>query len=97
MWGNLTLAFSAKKEVSVPFLQPGEIGVVSVEFVAPDFEGIYTSHWRLAHKGEQFGPRVWCSIVIDSPLSAEAPHMTSDMNANSLYGSKTRFTKNRVG
>lgn len=97
MWGNLTLAFSAKKEVSVPFLQPGEIGVVSVEFVAPDFEGIYTSHWRLAHKGEQFGPRVWCSIVIDSPLSAEAPHMTSDMNANSLYGSKTRFTKNRDG
>uniref|UniRef100_UPI00398E8A87 NBR1 autophagy cargo receptor a isoform X2 n=1 Tax=Pristiophorus japonicus TaxID=55135 RepID=UPI00398E8A87 len=92
MWGNLTLAFSAKKEVSVPFLQPGDIGIVSVEFVAPNFEGTYTSHWRLAHKGEQFGPRVWCSIIIDSQLLTEAP----DGNENSLFSSiKTRFLGSR--
>uniref|UniRef100_W5N2W4 NBR1 autophagy cargo receptor b n=1 Tax=Lepisosteus oculatus TaxID=7918 RepID=W5N2W4_LEPOC len=70
MWGNLDLATGEKKEVVVPFLQPGQVGVVCVEFVAPGQEGTYTSHWRLAHRGEQFGPRVWCSIVVD-PLTAE--------------------------
>ncbi|KAG7492341.1 hypothetical protein MATL_G00013770 [Megalops atlanticus] len=71
MWGNLALASSDKqKEVAVPFLQPGQVGVVSVAFVAPVLEGTYTSHWRLAHRGEQFGPRVWCSIVVDSAASA---------------------------
>ncbi|XP_072105127.1 NBR1 autophagy cargo receptor a isoform X1 [Mobula birostris] len=88
MWGNLTQASSDKKEVSVPFLQPGEIGVVSVKFVAPDSEGTYTSHWRLAHKGEQFGPRVWCSIIIDFPLPAGAANVTPDVKANSFLAPK---------
>ncbi|XP_069490304.1 next to BRCA1 gene 1 protein isoform X2 [Ambystoma mexicanum] len=65
MWGNLTLLSSANKDVSVPSLLPGEIGILSVEFIAPALEGTYTSHWRLAHSGEQFGPRVWCSIIVD--------------------------------
>lgn len=64
MWGNLTLGSREQKEVTVPFLQPGQVGVVSVAFVAPLLEGTYTSHWRLAHCGVQFGPRVWCSIVV---------------------------------
>lgn len=46
---------------------------MSVALCAPTVEGSYTSHWRLAHAGEQFGPRVWCSIVVD-PL-APAPMM----------------------
>ncbi|KAA8585751.1 hypothetical protein FQN60_004445, partial [Etheostoma spectabile] len=46
---------------------------VSVALCAPTVDGSYTSHWRLAHAGEQFGPRVWCSIVVD-PL-APAPMM----------------------
>uniref|UniRef100_A0ACB8ETG4 Uncharacterized protein n=1 Tax=Sphaerodactylus townsendi TaxID=933632 RepID=A0ACB8ETG4_9SAUR len=66
MWGNLTLVSSEKRDVMVPSLQPGQVGIVSVEFVAPSAEGTYTSHWRLSHRGEQFGPRVWCSIVVDS-------------------------------
>ncbi|KAG9343783.1 hypothetical protein JZ751_013164 [Albula glossodonta] len=73
MWGNLTLGSSEKqKEVAVPFLQPGQVGVVSVSFTAPMAEGTYTSHWRLAHQGEQFGPRVWCSIVVDPLAPANA-------------------------
>ncbi|XP_051523464.1 next to BRCA1 gene 1 protein-like isoform X2 [Myxocyprinus asiaticus] len=64
MWGNLTLGSREQKEVAVPFLQPGQVGVVSVAFVAPLLEGTYTSHWRLAHCGVQFGPRVWCSILV---------------------------------
>ncbi|KFW92928.1 Next to BRCA1 1, partial [Phalacrocorax carbo] len=65
MWGNLTLASSEKKDVLVPSLASGQVGTVSVEFVAPNIEGTYTSHWRLSHRGEQFGPRIWCSIVVD--------------------------------
>ncbi|XP_022598642.1 next to BRCA1 gene 1 protein-like isoform X3 [Seriola dumerili] len=65
MWGNLGLASEKKREVPVPLLLPGQVGVVSVAFVAPVMEGTYTSHWRLAHCGCQFGPRVWCSIVVD--------------------------------
>ncbi|KAG9350218.1 hypothetical protein JZ751_026571 [Albula glossodonta] len=73
MWGNLALASSEKqKEVAVPFLQPGQEGVVSVAFVAPVLEGTYTSHWRLAHRGEQFGPRVWCSIIVE-PAANKGP------------------------
>nr|XP_020472157.1 next to BRCA1 gene 1 protein-like isoform X2 [Monopterus albus] len=64
MWGNLDLA-SEKREVPAPLLLPGQVGVVSVAFVAPMMEGTYTSHWRLAHCGCQFGPRIWCSIVVD--------------------------------
>ncbi|XP_073539714.1 next to BRCA1 gene 1 protein isoform X4 [Phyllobates terribilis] len=71
MWGNLTLSSSSRKEASVPSLLPGQMGVLSVEFVAPALEGTYTSHWRLAHKGEQFGPRIWCSIIVDSLPCAE--------------------------
>ncbi|XP_040927713.1 next to BRCA1 gene 1 protein isoform X2 [Betta splendens] len=74
MWGNLAVGSGDRwREVSVPFLQPGQVGVVSVALCAPTVEGSYTSHWRLAHAGEQFGPRVWCSIVVD-PL-APAPMM----------------------
>ncbi|XP_047428026.1 next to BRCA1 gene 1 protein isoform X2 [Mugil cephalus] len=74
MWGNLAVGSGDRwREVSVPFLQPGQVGIVSVALCAPTVEGSYTSHWRLAHAGEQFGPRVWCSIVVD-PL-APAPMM----------------------
>ncbi|XP_020828284.1 next to BRCA1 gene 1 protein isoform X2 [Phascolarctos cinereus] len=65
MWGNLTLASTERKDVLVPCLKAGHVGIVSVEFIAPALEGTYTSHWRLSHKGEQFGPRVWCSIIVD--------------------------------
>ncbi|XP_061906593.1 next to BRCA1 gene 1 protein [Entelurus aequoreus] len=72
MWGNLAVGSGDRwREVSVPFLQPGQVGIVSVALCAPSVDGSYTSHWRLAHAGEQFGPRVWCSILVD-PL-APAP------------------------
>ncbi|NXY57364.1 NBR1 protein, partial [Callaeas wilsoni] len=71
MWGNLTLASSEKKDVLVPSLPSGQVGTVSVEFVAPNIEGTYTSHWRLSHRGELFGPRIWCSIVVDPSPAAD--------------------------
>ncbi|XP_017287702.1 next to BRCA1 gene 1 protein isoform X2 [Kryptolebias marmoratus] len=72
MWGNLAVGSGDRwREVSVPFLQPAQVGIVSVALCSPAAEGTYTSHWRLSHDGEQFGPRVWCSIVVD--LLAPAP------------------------
>ncbi|NWJ10799.1 NBR1 protein, partial [Crypturellus undulatus] len=82
MWGNLTLASSEKKDVLVPSLPSGQVGTVSVEFVAPNIEGIYTSHWRLSHRGEQFGPRIWCSIVVDpSPATDSLENNCKDSNS----------------
>ncbi|NXJ69708.1 NBR1 protein, partial [Rostratula benghalensis] len=81
MWGNLTLASSEKKDVVVPSLPSGQVGTVSVEFVAPNIEGTYTSHWRLSHRGEQFGPRIWCSIVVDpSPTTVCLENNWKDSN-----------------
>lgn len=83
MWGNLTLASSEKKDVLVPSLPSGQVGTVSVEFVAPNIEGTYTSHWRLSHRGEQFGPRIWCSIVVDpSPATDSLESNWKDSDSN---------------
>ncbi|XP_054608411.1 NBR1 autophagy cargo receptor a [Dunckerocampus dactyliophorus] len=65
VWGNLSLASQEKRAVPVPLLPPGKVGMVSVTLVAPMMEGTYSSHWRLAHCGQQFGPRVWCSVVVE--------------------------------
>ncbi|XP_019714196.1 next to BRCA1 gene 1 protein isoform X1 [Hippocampus comes] len=93
MWGNLAVGSGDRwREVSVPFLQPGQVGIVSVALCAPSVEGSYTSHWRLAHAGEQFGPRVWCSIVVDNlapaPMMADgilvSPCVTPQQGKNPL-------------
>lgn len=89
MWGNLGLASEEKREVPVPLLLPGQVGVVSVAFVAPVMEGTYTSHWRLAHCGCQFGPRVWCSIVVEqgdgrSALGHQSKRLASPSSSDVL-------------
>ncbi|KAM4843775.1 next to BRCA1 gene 1 protein isoform 2-T2 [Thomomys bottae] len=90
MWGNLTLASTEKKDVLVPSLKAGHVGIVSVEFIAPTLEGTYTSHWRLSHKGQQFGPRVWCSIIVDPfPSSENANHIEREMISSSKAGDLT--------
>ncbi|KAM9296360.1 next to BRCA1 gene 1 protein [Gastrophryne carolinensis] len=89
MWGNLTLASSSRKNAPVPSLLPGQVGVLSVEFIAPALEGTYTSHWRLAHKGEQFGPRIWCSIIVDSlPCTDNIEELEKEMSSIKISSSK---------
>ncbi|XP_054657455.1 next to BRCA1 gene 1 protein isoform X3 [Grus americana] len=92
MWGNLTLASSEKKDVLVPSLPSGQVGTVSVEFVAPNIEGTYTSHWRLSHRGEQFGPRIWCSIVVD-PSPATDSLESNWKDSDSCQKDKASSTK----
>lgn len=90
MWGNLTLASTEKKDVLVPCLKAGHVGIVSVEFIAPALEGTYTSHWRLSHKGQQFGPRVWCSIIVDPfPSTESSDNIESGMISSSKTGDLT--------
>lgn len=86
MWGNLTMASTEKKDVLVPCLKAGHVGIVSVEFIAPALEGTYTSHWRLSHKGQQFGPRVWCSIIVDPLCSTES---SENIEKSMINSSKT--------
>nr|KAF6416568.1 NBR1 autophagy cargo receptor [Molossus molossus] len=86
MWGNLTVASTEKKDVLVPCLKAGHVGIVSVEFIAPALEGTYTSHWRLSHKGQQFGPRVWCSIIVDPFCSTES---SDNIEKGMISSSKT--------
>ncbi|XP_075379038.1 next to BRCA1 gene 1 protein isoform X4 [Mycteria americana] len=92
MWGNLTLASSEKKDVLVPSLPSGQVGTVSVEFVAPNIEGTYTSHWRLSHRGEQFGPRIWCSIVVDPSPATDYPE-SNWKDSDSCQKDKASSTK----
>ncbi|XP_037742667.1 next to BRCA1 gene 1 protein isoform X2 [Chelonia mydas] len=101
MWGNLTLGSSEKKDVLVPSLPAGQVGIVSVEFIAPPLEGTYASHWRLSHKGEQFGPRVWCSIVVDpSPVTAclerNQKTSSSSLKDNASYRNEAVSSKSEV-
>ncbi|NXP04426.1 NBR1 protein, partial [Thinocorus orbignyianus] len=98
MWGNLTLASSEKKDVLVPSLPSGQVGTVSVEFVAPNIEGTYTSHWRLSHRGEQFGPRIWCSIVVDpSPATDYLENNWKDSDCQKDNTSSTKQASNSCG
>ncbi|XP_074417792.1 next to BRCA1 gene 1 protein isoform X4 [Larus michahellis] len=93
MWGNLTLASSEKKDVLVPSLPSGQVGTVSVEFVAPNIEGTYTSHWRLSHRGEQFGPRIWCSIVVDPSPATDSVESNWKEKASSTKQDATLKTE----
>ncbi|KAJ7987718.1 hypothetical protein DPEC_G00329400 [Dallia pectoralis] len=100
MWGNLSLASEENREVAVPALQPGQVGVVSVAFVAPVTEGTYTSHWRLAHRGGQFGPRVWCSIVVahSRPTNcppSQRPELPRPLGLEKVEGGSSDTTSSR--
>ncbi|KAM6964413.1 NBR1 autophagy cargo receptor a isoform 3-T3 [Tautogolabrus adspersus] len=96
MWGNLGLASEERREVPVPLLLPGQVGVVSVAFVAPVMEGTYTSHWRLAHCGCQFGPRVWCSIVVEPGDSRNTlAHQSKRLKEDVKPAEKTREVRSQ--
>ncbi|XP_054751943.2 next to BRCA1 gene 1 protein-like [Lytechinus pictus] len=63
LWGNIKVL--SPDPMIIPLLLPGEEGPICVDFEAPAKPGHYQSHWRLTQKGEQFGHRVWCNIIVD--------------------------------
>jgi len=54
-------------QFSVPYVQPGHSGTVSVELTAPLTPGHYESYWRLCSHNEPFGPVIWCAVYVDEP------------------------------
>ena len=79
MYGNMA---PVQSEVSVPYLQTNEEGVLEVELLAPSEPGTYQSHWRLAHHGTRFGHRVWSQIIVDEKIELEVTGETSSVNLN---------------
>lgn len=91
VWGSRLLeTVTGQTEIAVPRLKPYELGTIQITFRAPSncANGRYMTQWRLHHKGESFGPRFECSIVLDpaappltffqkyyqsSPVTAPAP------------------------
>lgn len=68
VWGSRLLeTVNGLNEIPVPRLKPYELGTIQITFRAPSncANGRYMSQWRLQHKGESFGPRFECSIVLD--------------------------------
>ncbi|XP_054156066.1 mucin-2-like isoform X2 [Oppia nitens] len=75
VWGHTELQpFGAITEVQVPPLRPGEEGKVSIRFTAPNPKQPtrYQSHWRLHHRGQPFGQRLECKVIVD-PTSSDLP------------------------
>ncbi|KAL1456920.1 hypothetical protein WDU94_001606 [Cyamophila willieti] len=61
-----------KVTVQCPFLEPGDIGQIAIEFLAPRSSGTYSSIWKFVHNGHQFGQCLSCMIVVDSACLPEA-------------------------
>ncbi|CAD5123871.1 DgyrCDS12178 [Dimorphilus gyrociliatus] len=64
LYGNLP---ATQANFSVRPVKPKDSGVIEVDLQAPLEPGHYSCHWILTRHGEQFGKRVWCSIVVPSP------------------------------
>lgn len=63
-------------------LSPGQEIDVEADMKAPEEPGCYTSYWRLkTPKGQGFGTRVWCEIVVDE-LGRAGSSGTSEIAAS---------------
>ena len=74
VWGNAELEpCNNIKEIQVPPLKPGEEGRISIPFISPKSSvlAFYQSHWRLHHRGQPFGQRLVCKIIVDPKLAAD--------------------------
>lgn len=66
--GNINTT-DRKEYVDVPTTLPNESVNVSVDLIAPNHPGKYSTEWVLTCNGFTFGPRIWCSIeVVDDVL-----------------------------
>ncbi|KAH7296841.1 hypothetical protein KP509_26G041200 [Ceratopteris richardii] len=66
----------------------GEKVELSVDLVAPDKAGRYTSYWRLvAPSGQKFGQRVWVTIQV-VPQGEQSPLLQESMKDEEVDGTK---------
>ncbi|KAG8230247.1 hypothetical protein J437_LFUL009785 [Ladona fulva] len=69
-WGNAGLEPDGQTW-KCPLLQPGEEGDIFIKFYAPDFPGLFESHWNLFHKNTRFGGGIRLIIAVDLITSSE--------------------------
>jgi hypothetical protein len=85
VWGHSELEpFNKVIEVQAPQLRPGEEGKVAIRFQAPKSPGVYQSHWRLHHRGQPFGQRLICKVVIDPKVSGITQPVVTEIKATEL-------------
>ncbi|CAH2007744.1 unnamed protein product [Acanthoscelides obtectus] len=63
-WGSRALK-PLESVVSVPYLQPGEIGLISVRLQIPNEPGQYECYWHFHHKERRFGHWLGCQVIVD--------------------------------
>lgn len=76
VWGHSELEpFGKVTEVQAPTLRPGEEGKVTIRFTSPNPSNItrYQSHWRLHHRGQPFGQRLVCKVIVDPSVTIISP------------------------
>ncbi|KRT84310.1 hypothetical protein AMK59_1205, partial [Oryctes borbonicus] len=75
-WGSQALK-PVNKEVSCPFLQPGEKGKICVLLEIPKIPGTYECYWHFYHEGRRFGHWLGCEIIVDGPPVKNVPFLPS--------------------
>ncbi|XP_066249930.1 uncharacterized protein [Euwallacea similis] len=64
-WGSRKLV-PVEKIIGVPYLKPGEKGVVSVRLHIPIQSGQYECYWQFTHKGRRFGHWLGAQVIVDA-------------------------------
>lgn len=68
-----------KYVVPCPFLEPDQVGTISVPFGAIARPGAYESIWSFFHMGQQFGPLVFCHVIVEpKPEETKIEKSTED-------------------
>ena len=77
-------AMEASSRQSLPELQPGEEGEVTVIFTAPQYAGSYYTTWQAYDaKGDPFGDNIYMEIYVDPYHTIEE---TQEESGNEQYG-----------
>ncbi|CAG2169536.1 unnamed protein product [Oppiella nova] len=91
VWGHPELEpFGRVTEVQAPTLRPGEEGRVTIRFTSPNpsTPTRYQSHWRLHHRGQPFGQRLECKVIVDpsaDPMTPLAPILSKDSKSTATH------------
>ena len=78
-------------EFPVPPLRPSQEGKLVAKFRLPNSTGLHVSHWRLHYRGRPFGPRMTCSVVLETAVALnwseiETRPLLRDETPEKLFG-----------
>ena len=83
---------AAKSQPITTTVAAGSMADIGVKMVAPEKDGVYTSHWQMADaKGKSFGAEVYVKIVVGAPPKAATPAPTVAAPGPSAAAGKGRL------